>query len=105
MRVLGTPGFELYILMEAAEDDFSLGRWEDFQWHRQRPGESPTTDLVVEYEKRDWIEVVAAVDTYGTGRVLARARITPAGRRRMDELLRRGVEPESPFENGGPTGF
>jgi hypothetical protein len=92
-----TRGFELYVLMEAAEDDFPMGRWDDFQWHRERPGASPTVDIVARYEQVGWIEVVPVKDTYGTGRMLARARITPSGRKRMDELLRSGVEPEDPL--------
>jgi len=79
-----------------------MGRWEDFRWHLAGPDASPIVDLVAGYQRRGWIEVVQAEDTYGSSRMLARARITPAGRRRMDELLLQGVEPEDPLEKDNP---
>jgi hypothetical protein len=98
-----TPGFELYILMEAAEDDFPMGGWVDFEWHRSHPGGSPTTDLVLDFERRGWVEIVQVNDTYGSNRKLARARITADGRKLMDQLLREGVQPEDPAEHD-PSG-
>jgi DNA-binding PadR family transcriptional regulator len=59
-------------------------------------------DLIVAYEDDGWVEIVEVRDTYGSGRMLARARITPEGRKRMDELLRQGVQPEDPLAETEP---
>jgi hypothetical protein len=56
----------------------------------------PWTDLLIEYERRGWIEIVEAQDTYGSTRMLARARITAAGRKRIDALVMEGVQPQDP---------
>jgi hypothetical protein len=80
--------------MECAESAFGLGRPEDYRWHAEHPGESPTNDLVHELEGRGCLVVVEGFDEE-TQRVVARAEITKDGRRRMNKLVAEGVQPSA----------
>jgi len=78
---------ELYLLMECAESPFGLGRVEDHEWH---VANDPTSTSA-------WIAVLAKegyLSIQSMGR-FANAEITPAGRKRLNELAAAGVEPEN----------
>jgi hypothetical protein len=87
-----TPEEELFVLMECAESPFGLGAPADYRWHVDRPGESPTIDLVRHLENKGCITVSEGRDPQG-GRMQVHAEITPTGRKRMDELVRDGIQP------------
>ncbi len=91
--MIGDESFELYVLMECAEDAFGLGRMEDFKWQAARPGSSPTNAVILALIDRGHLEVVERIES-GTGRRNANAVITPEGRRRMGQLIAAGVEPD-----------
>lgn len=90
------PGLELFLLQQAAEDDLPLGRWQNFQWQSSAHGRSPFIDAVVFCEGRGWVEIAQESDDDGSGRLLARARLTSQGKLRLAELRGQGVAPEDP---------
>jgi hypothetical protein len=86
------PEDELFVLMECSEGPFGLGAPEDYRWHAGRPGQSATTDLVLNLEQLGYLTVAEVWDAQGH-RVQIQAEITAAGRRRIAELVRDGVKP------------
>lgn len=83
---------ELYVLMEAAEAAFTLGEPANYEWHAARPGESPWTDYVRTLADAGLVQIVVERPP-GEHRDIALAKLTDAGRQRMDELIRAGVRP------------
>lgn len=87
-----TPEAELMILLECAEDSFPVGRVADFEWHAKRPGQSSTVDLICGCQEQGWVTLHEVLDQVD-GRMLMRARLTPAGQHRIAQLSRAGVQP------------
>jgi hypothetical protein len=85
---------ELYILMQAAESPFRLGRLEDHERNVARRTESWATDLVLDLVNRGYLTIGDMPDPSGGTRPYAGAEITQDGRKRIDELVKRGFKPE-----------
>lgn len=92
MQLTLAPDDELYVLMECAEGPFGLGRPLDYRWYVGRPGLSSTIDLVRDLKRRGYVTVAEKWDPRGLEMRIS-AEITPAGRTRINELVRDGVQP------------
>lgn len=92
---------ELFYLLEAVEGGyggkgFSLAPVDNWQWHLARPSEqSETMKDILELESNGYLTIGEMADPGGTGRRYVRAEITPEGRKRIDELVESGIEPEA----------
>ena len=80
------------VLLECAEGSLSMGRVENFRWHAERPGESPTVDLIINAERKGWVTLHEILDE-ADDRVIVRPSLTSVGQRRIAELNQAGVQP------------
>lgn len=88
---------ELGILMESLEDAFPAARVDDFHWNMAQPKPSGTFAVLAPLVSVGYVAVVERVDQT-TGERMAHLVITANGKRRMNELIRKGVEPAEGFD-------